>query len=166
MPEWRTLERRPILQHSTPGTKIRHRWQSWHISVPLLRRTEDHVTHQEWAKVWFPVSVNVWRKSCVLLPTAGRRTQLFHLIFMEPGNHTLAHPCTVSLFWDALLHVSGFRIHNMAWVNYESTSDVYLWKYFAAIIYHLDEPSKTLQSRVSGRVGNKAIDFWNSPPHG
>ena len=33
-------------------------------------------------------------KICVLPPTAGRRTQLFLLIFTEPGNRTLAHPCT------------------------------------------------------------------------
>ena len=33
------------------------------------------------------------RKSCILLPAAGRRTQLFHLIFSEPGVHLLVHPC-------------------------------------------------------------------------
>ena len=32
-------------------------------------------------------------KSCVLLPAAGRRTQLFHLIFTEPGPRGLADPC-------------------------------------------------------------------------
>ena len=31
------------------------------------------------------------------LPFAGRRTQLFHLIFTEPGAHLLEHPCTVTL---------------------------------------------------------------------
>ena len=31
------------------------------------------------------------------MPAAGRRTQLFHLIFTEPGDHTLAHPCTRSM---------------------------------------------------------------------
>ena len=34
-------------------------------------------------------------KSSVLLPTAGRRTQLFLLIFTEPGFHLLGHPCTL-----------------------------------------------------------------------
>ena len=48
---------------------------------------------QGWAKVWFPSSGNMRRKSCVLQPAAGRRTQFFHLIFTEPGNRTLAHPC-------------------------------------------------------------------------
>ena len=33
-------------------------------------------------------------KSCILLPAPGWGTQLFHLIFTEPGNHTLAHTCT------------------------------------------------------------------------
>ena len=32
-------------------------------------------------------------KSCVLLPAAGRRTQLFHLIFSEPGVGGFADPC-------------------------------------------------------------------------
>ena len=34
------------------------------------------------------------RKNYVVLPTAGRRMQLFHLIFTEPGVHLLGHPCT------------------------------------------------------------------------
>ena len=37
-------------------------------------------------------------KSCVLLPAAGRRSQLFHLIFTEPGKHTLAHPCILTVY--------------------------------------------------------------------
>ena len=49
---------------------------------------------QGWAKVRIPGSVSMTRKSCVVLPAAGRRMQLFHLIFTEPGNRTLAHPCT------------------------------------------------------------------------
>ena len=40
---------------------------------------------QGWAKVRFPGSVNRRGKSCVFLPAAGRRTQLFPLIFTEPG---------------------------------------------------------------------------------
>ena len=38
-------------------------------------------------------SVNMRRKNCVLLPAAGRRTQLFHLIFTQPGAYLLEHPC-------------------------------------------------------------------------
>ena len=37
--------------------------------------------------------MNMRRKSCVLLPAAGRKTQLFHLISTEPGVHLLVHPC-------------------------------------------------------------------------
>ena len=33
------------------------------------------------------------------LPRTGRRTQFFHLIFTEPGNHTLAQPCTTTAAW-------------------------------------------------------------------
>ena len=40
---------------------------------------------QGWTKTWSPGSVNMRWKSCVLLPAEGRRTQLFHLIFTEPG---------------------------------------------------------------------------------
>ena len=50
-----------------------------------------------WTKRWSPGSVNMRSKNCVLLPAAGRRTQLFHLIFTEPGAHLLVHPCTVFL---------------------------------------------------------------------
>ena len=32
-------------------------------------------------------------KNCVLLPAAGRKTQLIHLIFTEPGVRLLGHPC-------------------------------------------------------------------------
>ena len=41
-----------------------------------------------------PGSENKRIKSCVLLPAAGRRTQLFHLIFTEPGPRGLADPCS------------------------------------------------------------------------
>ena len=34
------------------------------------------------------------RKNCVLLFAAGKRTQLFYLIFKEPGVHILGHSCT------------------------------------------------------------------------
>ena len=40
-----------------------------------------------------PGSENMRAKSCVLLPAAGRRTQLFFLIFLEPGVRGLADPC-------------------------------------------------------------------------
>ena len=48
---------------------------------------------QGWPKRWTPGSVNMRRKNCVLLPAAGKRTQLFHLTFTEPWVHLLGHPC-------------------------------------------------------------------------
>ena len=54
----------------------------------------QELTVQGWPKRWSPGSVNVRRKICVLLPAAGRKTQLFHLIFREPGVHLLGRPCT------------------------------------------------------------------------
>ena len=41
-----------------------------------------------------PGSKNKRIKSCVRLPAAGRRTQLFILIFTEPGVCGFAKPCT------------------------------------------------------------------------
>ena len=38
------------------------------------------------------------RKNCVLVPAAGRKTQLFNLIFTEHGKRTLAHPC-MTVHW-------------------------------------------------------------------
>ena len=40
-----------------------------------------------------PGSENKGIKSCVLLPAAGRRTQLFILLFSESGVCGFAHPC-------------------------------------------------------------------------
>ena len=40
-----------------------------------------------------PGSEKMRMKSCVLLPAAGRKTQLFILIFSEPGVRGLADPC-------------------------------------------------------------------------
>ena len=41
-----------------------------------------------------PGSENKRIKSCVLLPAAGRRTQIFILLFSEPGVCRFADPCT------------------------------------------------------------------------
>ena len=41
-----------------------------------------------------PGSENKRIKSCVFLPAAGRRTQLFQLIFTEPGVCIFADPCS------------------------------------------------------------------------
>ena len=47
-------------------------------------------------------------KSYVFLPSAGRRTQLFHLIFTQPGTYLLEHPCTLSFTWISVTEHSGF----------------------------------------------------------
>ena len=49
---------------------------------------------QGWTLRCAPGSVNIRRKNCGLMPAAGRSTQLFHLIFMEPRAHHKVHPCT------------------------------------------------------------------------
>ena len=43
----------------------------------------------------FPGCVKLSDLVAFCLPTAGRKTQLFHLIFTQPGTHLLEHPCTV-----------------------------------------------------------------------
>ena len=40
--------------------------------------------------------MNMRMINCVLLPAAGRRTQLFQLIFTEPRAHHIVHPCICS----------------------------------------------------------------------
>ena len=72
-----------------------------HLFTKFERRKRDlcpfivlpSLTVQGCTKRWTPGSVNMTRKNCVLLPAAGRRAQLFHLIFTEPGVHLLVHPC-------------------------------------------------------------------------
>ena len=64
--------------------------------VEAGRRLQEDVLQkkvQGWPKRWTPGCVNMSLKSCVLPPAAGRRTQLFLLIFTEPGVHLLGHPC-------------------------------------------------------------------------
>ena len=43
---------------------------------------------------WAPGCVKLGEKVAFCLPSAGRRTQLFQLIFSQPGVHLLEHPCT------------------------------------------------------------------------
>ena len=51
-------------------------------------------------------------KSCVLLPAAGRRTQLFHLIYTEAGPCGLADPC-ISLKTDPIFVVNKKGLHSI-----------------------------------------------------
>ena len=51
------------------------------------------VIYRGWTLWCAPGSVNMTRKYCVLLPAAGRRTQIFHLLFTEPRAHHKVHPC-------------------------------------------------------------------------
>ena len=53
-----------------------------------------------------PGSEKMRMKSCVLLPAAGRKTQLFILIFSEPGVRGLADPCRCSAFKRSLFALS------------------------------------------------------------
>ena len=78
--------------------------------------TKIHIA-QGPAKVCFPGSVNMRQKNCVLLPTAGWRTQFFHLIFTQPMGSNKSQPSTHDLgcrfpvnsadFWLCLHKFSG-----------------------------------------------------------
>ena len=59
-------------------------WSARDRSTGVVIALRMSITLQGWAKVRFPGSVKMrWKQ----------KTQLFLLIFMEPGNCTLAHPC-------------------------------------------------------------------------
>ena len=49
---------------------------------------------QGYTKRTFPGCVKLGEKVAFCLPTAGRRTQFLHLIFMQPGKSLLVQPCT------------------------------------------------------------------------
>ena len=53
-----------------------------------------------------PGSENMRVKSCVLLPTAGRRMQLFILIFSEPGVRGLADLCSLNFTVLLINHIA------------------------------------------------------------
>ena len=63
-----------------------------------LFAVDRHLSIQGSANPQTPGSENKRWKSCVLLPVAGRRTQLFYLIFTEPGVCGFADPCIRALF--------------------------------------------------------------------
>ena len=67
---------------------------------------------QGWANPQTPGSKNKRIKSWFLLPAAGRRTQLFHLIFKEPGVCGFADPCTVSEIGMTTLELWGVTDQN------------------------------------------------------
>ena len=46
------------------------------------------------SKERFPGCVKLGEKVAFCLPTAGRRTQFYHLIFTQPGKHSLEVPCS------------------------------------------------------------------------
>ena len=84
-----------------PAEKIARNW--YHMQ-PQGRKDQGRNSFsdlvQGWAKVHFPGSVNMRRENCVFLHTAGRRTQIVHLIFTEPGKCTLVHPGKQTLVQD------------------------------------------------------------------
>ena len=70
--------------------------------------------------------LTVQGKDKVRLPIAGLRTQLFHLIFTEPGNSTLAHPCTnltSNMTWDRFWH----RFWDRVWDRFGTDSGTDSW---------------------------------------
>ena len=64
-----------------------------------------------------PGSENKRKKNCVLLPAAGRRTQLFHLIFSEPGVCGFADPCTAWEGWSVRARFLASRVLTSSWQN-------------------------------------------------
>ena len=92
---WLSLLLLPLLSHlgcdsiDISGTSFNcplSCWEFWDMSKLL----------QGLANPRGPGSENIRIKGCVFLPAAGRRTQLFHIIFTEPGPCGLAYayPCT------------------------------------------------------------------------
>ena len=76
------------------------------ISVPFVNYCAgSHQLINEYRDA-LKVSVNLRWKSCVLLPSAGSRTQFFLPIFTEPGVHLLGHPCILNWYspkvWSSL----------------------------------------------------------------
>ena len=55
------------------------------------------------------------------MPAAGFRTQLLHLIFTEPGNRTLAHPCRhLPMIWVVnVLSKVVLSIDSLIWNSFE-----------------------------------------------
>ena len=75
------------------------------IGIAILGAKTPARRLQGCSKRWAPGCVKLGEKVVFCLPTAGRRTQLFHLIFTQPGAHLLEHPCTGVHF----IVRSGFR---------------------------------------------------------
>ena len=62
------------------------------IIDPLYRFFQTEIV-QGTSKKRFPGCVKLGEKVAFCLPTAGRKTQLFHIIFTEPGKDILEVPC-------------------------------------------------------------------------
>ena len=84
-----------------------------------IRRTRpwNPLPLQGSSKRWTTGSMNVRMKNCVLSPAAGRRTQLFHLIFTEPGVHLSGHLCS-SIFNPQV----PLSIHTSMWFSVTTTN--------------------------------------------
>ena len=52
--------------------------------------------------ITFPGPVNIMLNNCVFLPVVGKQTQLFHIIFTEPGKVSLEVPCNALLVMVAI----------------------------------------------------------------
>ena len=56
------------------------------------------------SKRWTPACVKLGKEVALCLPSAGRRAQLFHLIFTQPGAHLLEIPCITGKYVPNNLH--------------------------------------------------------------
>ena len=85
---------------------------------------------------WFKMPY-MRRKNCILLPAAGRRTQLFHPIFTEPGVHLLGHPCTLYLASEKSLYLVGEVSRHKHEQTSRTTLFCGLWVTYHEITCHL-----------------------------
>ena len=82
-----------VLESDGTDTKLQTR--AWVIAI---KESFCHIqqTSSPQGPRWAPGCVKYGEKVVFCLPCAGRRTQLIHLIFTQPGVRILEHPCTSS----------------------------------------------------------------------
>ena len=91
-----------------------------------------------------PGSENKRIKSCVLLPAAGRRTQLFHLIFTEPGVCGFAELCIPS--------EGSARTDDSAWTGASKSQQKFL-------LLNLQGHLNLQKQKISAPVDHRAYDI-------
>ena len=78
------------------------------VQIIISKSTPNPV--QGCTKRLFPGLEKLGEKVAFFLPTAGRRTQFFHLIFTQPGKGLLVQPCK----WKAPLKMKFFLFQSSA----------------------------------------------------